>query len=499
MATRPLALRAYLRVIQKEQERYRGAHTSLAAFANVYQTPITHYPNTPDVSNSNVQTQAQVVSLLSVLQQQESHLLLLGDAGTGKTLALHLYLAEIAHQGWTRVRSRATIPVYIPLQDYSAFLLTAVKESAANAAQPGNPGNANNPDEVTERATLLDFLYETSLPGMHHLRPHLNSLLKQGRLELLCDGLEEVASAYRAQVSRQLANLMMITQDRFVIAARSADYTEARQLVDLVDGGFAARAIIFPLSSQAMRECIEQFIEAQNNGWHYTAGQLMQIITTTRLRYLCTNPLLLFTLLEMIEATNIDRAKVLDTRGSLLQAYVMQRITNEQETVATPVHCRCVIRHRPERRVPRATHALHSCCSGAQDLQGARRRDRSSGAFARASTRQSAGDRRRQTTYGALAAPAAQRGASTRRHARDPRGPPERTRDGRSVCEQRLLLVSHPSDRRQRSLLSRQIPGQMADREPGRSLRRRRRGRGTGQLAASWGRQRSGRCDGLGD
>ncbi len=300
MATRPLALRAYLRVIQKEQERYRGAHTSLAAFANVYQTPITYYPNTPDVSNSNVQTQAQVVSLLSVLQQQESHLLLLGDAGTGKTLALHLYLAEIAHQGWTRVRSRATIPVYIPLQDYSAFLLTAVKESAANAAQPGNPGNANNPDEVTERATLLDFLYETSLPGMHHLRPHLNSLLKQGRLELLCDGLEEVASAYRAQVSRQLANLMMITQDRFVIAARSADYTEARQLVDLVDGGFAARAIIFPLSSQAMRECIEQFIEAQNNGWHYTAGQLMQIITTTRLRYLCTNPLLLFTLLEMI-------------------------------------------------------------------------------------------------------------------------------------------------------------------------------------------------------
>ncbi|MHB8596192.1 MAG: HEAT repeat domain-containing protein [Ktedonobacteraceae bacterium] len=324
MATRPLALRAYLRDMQREQELYRGAHTSLAAFANVYHTPVTYYPHTTDVSNSNVQTQAQVVSLLNVLQQQESNLLLLGDAGAGKTLALHLYLTAIARQGWTRVRSRATIPVYIPLQDYSAFLLTAVKESASNS------GNASNPDEVTERATLLDFLYETNLPGMHHLRPHLNSLLKQGRLELLCDGLEEVASAYRVQVSRQLANLMMITQDRFVIAARTADYAEAQQLVDLVDGGFAARAIIFPLSSQAMRECIEQYIEVQDNGWHYTAGQLMQIITTTRLRYLCSNPLLLFTLLEMIQATTIDRAKVLDTRGRLLQAYVMQLITHEQ-------------------------------------------------------------------------------------------------------------------------------------------------------------------------
>lgn len=328
MATQPLALRAYLREVQREQERYRIAHTSLTAFAHAYNTSVTYYPNTTNSSNPDLQTQAQTVSLLNVLQQQEGHLLLLGGSGVGKTLALHLYLAEIARQGWTRVRSRDTIPAYIPLQDYSAFLLSVVKESADHA---GNAGNSSNPREVIERATLLDFLYETRLPAMHHLRPHLNTLLKQGRLELLCDGLEGVASAYRAQVSRQLANLMMITQDRFVIAAREADYAESQQLVDLVDGGFAAQAMIFPLSSQAMRECIEQYIEAQNNGWHYTAGQLMQIITTTRLRYLCANPLLLFTWLEMIAATTIDRAKVLDTRGRLLQAYVMQSIVRERQ------------------------------------------------------------------------------------------------------------------------------------------------------------------------
>ena len=334
MATRPLALRAYLRDVQSEQERYRVAHTSLATLADAYSTPVTYYQNTPDASNTpdpDIQVQAQAVSLLTVLKQQESHVLLLGDAGSGKTLALHLYLAELARQGWARVRGRSKIPVYIPLQDYSVFLLAAIQERAEHPSHPSNPGNSSDLIEVTERATLLDFLYEANLPGMHHLRPHLNSLLKQGRLELLCDGMDGVASDYRTQVSRQLANLMMITQDRFVITGREADYAESPQLVDLVDGGFVARAVIPPLSAQAIRECVEQFIEKQDNGWHYTAGQLMQIINTSRLRYLCSNPLLLFTLLEMIEAIGIDRAKVLDTRGSLVQAYVLLRIEHEQQ------------------------------------------------------------------------------------------------------------------------------------------------------------------------
>ncbi|HLX41714.1 MAG TPA: hypothetical protein VKR42_14365, partial [Ktedonobacteraceae bacterium] len=334
MTTLPFALHAYLRAVQKEQERYRITHTALATLANAYHTPVTYYPATPDATNASssaVQTKTQTVSLLNTLQQQAGHLLLLGDSGTGKTLALHLYLSEIASQGWARVRSRDTIPVYISLQDYNAFLLSAIKEGADPPGNLSNPGNASNLNEVIERATLLDFLYETNVSGMHHLRPHLNGLLKQGRLELLCDGLDGVDSAYRAQVSRQLANLMMITQERFVIAAREADYVESQQLIDLVDGGFAAHAVIFPLTPQAMRECIEQYIEAQNNGWHYTAGQLMQVFTTTRLSYLCSNPLLLYTLLDMIAATSIDRAKLLDTRGHLLQAYVMQCIAHERQ------------------------------------------------------------------------------------------------------------------------------------------------------------------------
>ena len=320
MVTRPLALRAYFRDVQKAQEHYRRVHTSLADFANAYQTPVSYYPATPevaDVNNPVGKVQTQLVTLSQVFQQQESHVLLLGEVGAGKTLALRLYLAELARRGWTR--NRSSIPVYIPLQDYGAFLLSATN------------GSAGNSQEEMGQTTLLDFLYETSLPGMHHLRPYLNGLLKQGRLELLCDGLEEVAGIHRMEVSRQLASLMMITQGRCIVAARPVDFEASQQLTDLVDGGFAARAVISPLSSQIMRGCIEQYIETQDNGWQYTAGQLMHSITSSRLRYLCDNPFLLFTLLEMVPTTAIDRIKVLDTRGRLLQAYVMQRITQGRQ------------------------------------------------------------------------------------------------------------------------------------------------------------------------
>src|SRR5579863_3077350 len=65
MATRPLALRAYLRDVQAEQERYRVPYTSLATLTNAYNTPVTYYQNTPDGQNApdpDLQAQARSVS-----------------------------------------------------------------------------------------------------------------------------------------------------------------------------------------------------------------------------------------------------------------------------------------------------------------------------------------------------------------------------------------------------------------------------------------------------
>ncbi|MFL5629058.1 MAG: HEAT repeat domain-containing protein, partial [Ktedonobacteraceae bacterium] len=65
--------------------------------------------------------------------------------------------------------------------------------------------------------------------------------------------------------------------------------------------------------------------------WQHTAGQILQLIQHSRLRYLCTNPLILFILLEIIDTIGIERGKELDTRGLLLQEYGIQLIEQTQK------------------------------------------------------------------------------------------------------------------------------------------------------------------------
>ncbi|TMD29961.1 MAG: hypothetical protein E6J04_13615 [Chloroflexi bacterium] len=48
LAARPLALRAYLRDVQKEQEAYRKTYTQLDSLAHMYKTPVTYFEHTPD-------------------------------------------------------------------------------------------------------------------------------------------------------------------------------------------------------------------------------------------------------------------------------------------------------------------------------------------------------------------------------------------------------------------------------------------------------------------
>ncbi|HET7638297.1 MAG TPA: hypothetical protein VFK47_06090, partial [Ktedonobacteraceae bacterium] len=151
---------------------------------------------------------------------------------------------------------------------------------------------------------------------------------------LLCDGLDEVDAHYRATVSAELAELLLITQNRFVITCREADYMEQQDIVKLVNEGHIERALIRPLQLEKVREFIEQYIEDQPGGWQHTAGQIMQLIEYNRLRSLCTNPFILFTLLEIIDTVGIERGKELDTRGLLLQEYAAQLLERAQKQPA---------------------------------------------------------------------------------------------------------------------------------------------------------------------
>ncbi len=57
----------------------------------------------------------------------------------------------------------------------------------------------------------------------------------------------------------------------------------------------------------------------------------MQVIDRSRLRYHCTNPMMLFTLMGIIDKIGVERGKQIDTRGRLLREYVKQLIEYEQQ------------------------------------------------------------------------------------------------------------------------------------------------------------------------
>lgn len=324
-AMKPLAILAYIRDARKAQERYRTSYTSLASLAVLYRTPVVYYKYTPDPTTSMQEKEMFITELMD--QRLDTSLLLLGATGAGKTLALqHCQYLALQQRSALR-RGRNKIPIYIPLKYYSLYLKAIQYNNLLNADQANGSGQS---DDV-QQATFLAYLLESDLPGIQHLRPYLKKLLEQGRLLLLCDGLDEVDPHYQAAITTELADLLLVTQNRFVITCRELDYLEQQDLVTLVNEGHIGRALMKPLQLEQIREFIEQYIEDQHGGWQHTAGQILQLIEHSRLRYLCTNPLMLFILLEIIDTIGIERGKELDTRGLLLQEYGIQLVEQTQK------------------------------------------------------------------------------------------------------------------------------------------------------------------------
>src|SRR6266487_2175262 len=180
-AARPVALVRYLYQVHQVQEKYSRLYTPLAALANI-RGALDDYARdaTPTVS-----IQEEQVSILDLVQQQDMHQMILGAPGSGKTMALRVYQYSASQQPLNLVLKRNRIPVYVPMKNYSLYLkkMLPIDEELDNAL-------------AESQVTLLDFLYESDLLGMRFLRLHLYPLAQQGRLLLLCDGLNEVDSNY---------------------------------------------------------------------------------------------------------------------------------------------------------------------------------------------------------------------------------------------------------------------------------------------------------------
>ncbi|WP_201371629.1 HEAT repeat domain-containing protein [Ktedonobacter robiniae] len=311
--TRLYALWRYARAVEQVQKRFQLLYTPLEAMANIRPTA---EQNHHEVTAPTIAVQSEHVSILDLLEQSYAHQLILGVPGAGKTMALRVYQYRAVTHPWRLIFRRGYIPVFVPMKNYSLYL-KRYSEVPQEAWVDSNIG-------------LLSFLQESDLPGMEHLAPYLRQLAQQGRLLLLCDGLNEVDSNYLTYVSHEMAELMLHSKNRLVMTCREIDYREQPEFMRLVARGQAACATIYPLQPEQIQQFIERYIVVQDQPWRHTAGQIMQVIDRSRLRYHCTNPMMLFTLMEIIDQIGVERGKQIDTRGRLLRESVVQLVARER-------------------------------------------------------------------------------------------------------------------------------------------------------------------------
>lgn len=325
---KPLALSRYAREVMRSTERYRTVYTPLPDWLALYASNITCYQHSPDPA---LPERVQELTLLDLVRpgnqflvDPQEHLVLLGATGAGKTTTLYFFQFMALLRRRPVIFGRQKIPVYIPLRNYSLFLRTYAGWYEQEASfQPGI-------------ARLLDFLSASDMPGIHHIRPYLRRLADQGRLLLLYDGLHDVEESYLPHVITEMVELMSQSRSRVVVSCRQEDYLRQPQLEQGVEANLVARAIIEPLTEAQARGMVERYIESESSGkkWRHTAGQIMDMISNTRLRSATTTPLMMLALLSVIDGIGIERGRRLDTRGRLMRAYTAHLISQAQKRPA---------------------------------------------------------------------------------------------------------------------------------------------------------------------
>ncbi len=312
LMVKPLAIIVYLQTIHRAQEYYNQSYVSLTSITNTRKTAASHQEQTV----STVPIQDEQVSILNLIEQQDFHQLIVGMPGAGKTMAMHIYQYQASKKFLSLLSAPGKIPIYIPMKKYSLFLKRQ---------------KLPLPEFVQEdefHTQLLKYMEQGDLQDIRYLRNYIGQLFRQGRLLLLCDGLDEVANDYLVPVGVELGRMMRDTRNRFVITCREIDYRQQPDLVQLVEEGQAAHAVIHPLQPDQIAEVVEGYIEKQDKQWRHTAGQIMSVIERSRLRYHCTNPLMLFTLMGIIDKVGVERGKQTDTRSLLLHEYVKQALNS---------------------------------------------------------------------------------------------------------------------------------------------------------------------------
>src|SRR5258708_28257794 len=136
--------------------------------------------------------------------------------------------------------------------------------------------------------------------------------MKQQRLLFLCDGLNEVNGTVLPIIRKELSQLMHQAStegNRFVMTCRELDYRDQFELRRLVNENHVERATIHQLEDRSGNSQVEQFVEAyvhkSGTKLRYSKEQFMEVINYTGLRRHCTNPMMLSTLIKIIDDIGI--------------------------------------------------------------------------------------------------------------------------------------------------------------------------------------------------
>lgn len=206
---------------------------------------------------------------------QHRAIVLAGAAGSGKTLALHHFLLEAAHQCLAAPQA-APLPLLLNLVDWQ------------------------------DDETLADFVLRHWLPLDG---PELDARLARGGVLLCMDGLSELVDPTGAKLNALRAWLNSDSAPRAVITCRAEDYTPARDLgLPLV--------MITDLQQGDIRRFAEHYLGTVA-GDIFNVRVLADIETTPHLYHLCRSPFLLRAFILVSKSTR--HADLPDNLGQLMR------------------------------------------------------------------------------------------------------------------------------------------------------------------------------------
>jgi HEAT repeat protein len=308
------ALRHFIDEAHQEQEKYKRIYIALSSnkFAAANDLPASVGP---------------LQEVQEVFGSQNENLLLLGVPGAGKTISLqvHQYDALEPQHKVEMIRGTRKIPIFLPMKEYNDFLNNTF------FASPQFEAESFQIDSI-EQLPLLSYLATGTLAGTKYIRRYLKKWMRQGRLLLLCDGLNEFNTFYLAFLCTELSYVMRQSDNRIVMTCRELDYNDHQMLQQLVGNGLAHRQILRPLYQDQIKEFVGKYVEAYKTSGDpskYTTEEIINLIDRTRLRYECTNPLMLATLIEVVNSRVQVTPSQIDTRGRLLHAWVASLIDRE--------------------------------------------------------------------------------------------------------------------------------------------------------------------------